>query len=75
MTKFSEKKEAQEGLPALGRRIKRVEQLIAALVTDMEFIKQRLAKVEVVKAGPKDHDVAGTTFETQLDEPQRPETE
>lgn len=67
MTNFSEKKEAQR-VAELRMRLDHAEKLISALVTDMEFVKQRLAKVEVVKAGPQTHDVAGTTFEMQRTE-------
>lgn len=66
VTNFRDKKEAQS-VAAMRKRLDHAEKLISALVTDMEFIKQRLAKVEVVKAGPKDHDVAGTTFEAETD--------
>jgi hypothetical protein len=65
MTNFSDKKEAQS-VAAMRKRLDHAEKLISALVTDMEFLKQRLAKVEVVKAGPQEPDIA---------DEQRPETE
>jgi hypothetical protein len=56
---------------ALKRRLERTEAIVSALVADVELIKQRLAKVEVVKAGPQDPAV----MEPDQEDPQRPETE
>jgi hypothetical protein len=66
VTKFHDKKESQS-LAALEKRIEKLEKLVSALVSDGEFLKQRLAKVEVVKAGPQEPDI--------IADEQRPETE
>lgn len=75
MTKFSEKKQAQGDLPALRARLERAEKLVSALISDVEFLKQRLAKVEVVFGAvgkgkvDLDHDV------TCMHDGRRPETD
>lgn len=43
---------------ALKRRIERAEAITSALVADVEVLKKRMDKVEVVKAGPQEPDVA-----------------
>lgn len=65
MTNFSDKKEAQK-VAEFRKRLEKAEKLVSALIMDVEFLKQRLAKVEVVKAGPQEPDIA---------DEQRPETE
>lgn len=66
MTKFSEKKQAQRDV-----RLEKLEKIVSALIADVEVLRQRLAKVEVVFSGKGDMDRDVTC----MNDGRRPETD